>query len=71
LRDSGALLPGFNDDYKGAGPDLGAFEFGALPLEFGRRAYLKYNEDGLHGNFIKPDIGCIRKLYCFSFTIPK
>lgn len=44
LRDSGALLPGFNDDYKGAGPDLGAFEFGAPPLEFGRRAYLKYNE---------------------------
>jgi hypothetical protein len=44
LRDGGAVLPGFNDDYKGDGPDLGAFEFGAPPLEFGRRAYLEYNE---------------------------
>ncbi len=44
LRDAGAFLPGFNDDYKGSGPDLGAFEFGAPPLEFGRRAYLDYDE---------------------------
>ena len=26
--DNGIALPGINDDYKGAGPDLGAFEFG-------------------------------------------
>ncbi len=44
LIDSGIILPGFNDDFKGAGPDLGAFEVGAPPLEFGRRAYLKYDE---------------------------
>ena len=44
LIDSGALLPGFNDDFKGAAPDLGAFETGNPPLEFGRRAYLKYDE---------------------------
>jgi hypothetical protein len=44
LIDSGIILPGFNDDFKGAGPDLGAFEVGNPPLEFGRRAYLKYNE---------------------------
>jgi hypothetical protein len=44
LIDSGALIPGFNDDYKGSAPDLGAFETGNPPLEFGRRAYLKYNE---------------------------
>ena len=44
LIDSGAILPGFNDDYKGDGPDIGAFEVGAPPLEFGRRAYLRYDE---------------------------
>jgi hypothetical protein len=44
LIDSGILLPGFNDDFQGKAPDLGAFETGNPPLEFGRRAYLKYNE---------------------------
>jgi hypothetical protein len=44
LIDSGIVLPGFNDDYKGNGPDLGAFEVGNPPLEFGRRAYLRYDE---------------------------
>lgn len=44
LIDSGILLPGFNDDYVGKGPDLGAFEVGNPPVEFGRRAYYKYNE---------------------------
>jgi hypothetical protein len=44
LRDAGVILPGFNDAYKGEGPDLGAFEFGAAPLEFGRRAYLDHDE---------------------------
>jgi hypothetical protein len=44
LIDSGALLPGFNDGFTGKGPDLGAFETGTPPLEFGRRAYLNYNE---------------------------
>ncbi len=44
LIDSGTLLPGFNDNFTGQGPDLGAFEVGAPPLQFGRRAYLNYNE---------------------------
>ena len=44
LIDSGVVLPGFNDDYVGKGPDIGAFEVGAPPIEFGRRAYMKYNE---------------------------
>lgn len=44
LIDSGTILPGFNDDYEGKAPDLGAFETGGPPLQFGRRAYLSYNE---------------------------
>jgi hypothetical protein len=44
LIDSGTQIPGFNDAYSGKAPDLGAFETGAPPLQFGRRAYLNYNE---------------------------
>jgi hypothetical protein len=36
--DAGVVLPGFNDDFKGKGPDLGAFENGNPPIKFGRRA---------------------------------
>ena len=36
--DAGVLLPNFNDDYAGRGPDLGAFEVGKPPLKFGRHA---------------------------------
>ncbi len=36
--DAGVLIPGFNDDYSGAGPDMGAFERGNPPLRFGRSA---------------------------------
>jgi hypothetical protein len=42
--DAGTPLPNFNDGYTGKAPDLGAFEVGAPPLEFGRRAYLKYDQ---------------------------
>lgn len=42
--DAGAVLPNFNDDFAGPAPDLGAFEAGRPPIEFGRRAYLKWNE---------------------------
>jgi hypothetical protein len=42
--DAGVLLPGFNDDFTGKAPDLGAFEAGRPPLEFGRRAYLRHDE---------------------------
>ncbi len=34
--DAGVRLPGFNDDYTGAAPDIGAFESGRPPLRFGR-----------------------------------
>ncbi|MBI3679920.1 MAG: right-handed parallel beta-helix repeat-containing protein [Acidobacteria bacterium] len=34
--DTGMRLPGFNDQYSGAGPDIGAFENGLPPLRFGR-----------------------------------
>ena len=34
--DAGAKLPGFNDEYGGAAPDIGAFENRRPPLRFGR-----------------------------------
>ncbi|MCK9412576.1 MAG: right-handed parallel beta-helix repeat-containing protein [Prolixibacteraceae bacterium] len=44
MIDGGVVIPGFNDDFKGSAPDAGAFEVGAPPLQFGRRAYLGYDE---------------------------
>jgi len=44
LIDSGEALPDFNDGFAGKAPDLGAFEVGSPPLQFGRRAYLNYDE---------------------------
>ena len=44
IIDGGKKIAGFNDDFKGKAPDLGAFEVGAAPLEFGRRAYYDYDE---------------------------
>ena len=38
IIDSGKIIPNFNDDYSGKGPDLGAFEVGKPPLKFGRQA---------------------------------
>lgn len=34
--DAGVRLPGFNDEFTGAAPDIGAFENGRPPLRFGR-----------------------------------
>ncbi|MDH3708573.1 MAG: right-handed parallel beta-helix repeat-containing protein [Cyclobacteriaceae bacterium] len=34
-------IPNFNQHYSGKGPDMGAFEQGMAPLEFGTKAYLK------------------------------
>jgi hypothetical protein len=45
IIDSGVLLPGFNDGFSGKGPDIGAFETGLPPLQFGRRAYLAFNQE--------------------------
>jgi hypothetical protein len=35
--DAGVYLPGFNDGYRGAAPDLGAYEFGTEPPHYGPR----------------------------------
>ena len=34
--DAGVRLPGFNDEFSGKAPDIGAFENGLAPLRFGR-----------------------------------
>lgn len=34
--DKGVRLPGFNDDFTGPAPDIGAYETGRQPLRFGR-----------------------------------
>jgi hypothetical protein len=36
--DAGEIIPGFNGNFKGRGPDLGAFEVGNPPIKFGRHA---------------------------------
>jgi hypothetical protein len=38
--DSGVVIPNFNDGFGGKAPDVGAFEAGGEPLEFGVEAYL-------------------------------
>lgn len=38
LIDAGMVLPGFNDSFAGAAPDLGAYENGIAPWRAGRRA---------------------------------
>jgi hypothetical protein len=45
MINTGALIPGFNDNYKGTAPDIGAFETGVSPLQFGRRAYLNFDDE--------------------------
>ena len=44
--DAGAVLPNFNDNYTGKGPDIGAYEAGAAPMEFGTSAYLREKQFG-------------------------
>jgi hypothetical protein len=41
--DAGVRLPGFNDDYSGEAPDIGAFENGRPPLRFGREMAPGFN----------------------------
>ncbi len=38
IIDAGVVIPGFNDDFAGDAPDLGAFERGGAPIRFGRTA---------------------------------
>ena len=44
IIDGGVVIPGLNDDFQGKAPDAGAFEVGNAPLQFGRRAYLNFDE---------------------------
>jgi hypothetical protein len=37
--DAGVVIPNFNDNYSGAAPDIGAYEPGSPPMEFGVNAY--------------------------------
>jgi hypothetical protein len=37
--DAGEVIPNFNDNYNGAAPDIGAYEAGSPPMEFGVNAY--------------------------------
>ena len=38
--DVGEIIPNFTDDYEGAAPDMGAFEAGKPPMEYGVKAYV-------------------------------
>ncbi len=38
--DAGEIIPNFTEDYEGAAPDIGAFEAGNPPMEYGFNAYL-------------------------------
>jgi hypothetical protein len=37
--DAGVAIPNFNDDARGRAPDIGAFEAGSAPMQFGVNAY--------------------------------
>jgi hypothetical protein len=47
--DDGIIIPNFNDDYTGRAPDMGAFETGQPPMEFGVTAYAITSVDGADG----------------------
>jgi hypothetical protein len=38
--DAGVVIPNFADDYEGNAPDIGAFEAGKPPMEYGVNAYI-------------------------------
>ena len=40
--DAGEIIPNFNDDFRGKAPDIGAFEAGSPPMEFGVRARTRH-----------------------------
>jgi len=48
--DAGVRIPNFNDFFTGNSPDIGAFERGDKPMEFGVNAYL--NGDGGNNSFL-------------------
>lgn len=53
--DKGVRLPNFNDDFVGKAPDMGAYEAGLPPLEFGVNAYKK-KPDTPRPNTLRPPI---------------
>lgn len=40
--DAGEIIPNFNDNFHGKAPDMGAFEAGSPPMEFGVRARTRH-----------------------------
>ena len=54
--DAGVVIPNFNDGYNGIAPDMGAFEAGSLPMEFGVNAY----RDGII--IVEGDVNCDGKV---------
>lgn len=57
--DEALLLPNFNDRYQGAGPDMGAHEAGAPPMEFGVDAYRRAPVE--LSVFVKDVPGCVEQ----------
>ena len=48
--DAGVRIPNFNDDFRGQAPDIGAFEAGSAPMEFGVNAYRRAPAAGTVSN---------------------
>lgn len=42
--DRGEVIPNFSDNFTGSAPDIGAHEYGSLPMEFGVNAYLESSQ---------------------------
>jgi hypothetical protein len=60
--DAGEIIPNFSDNYQGNAPDMGAFESGTAPLEYGVNAYLVTSADENNlANLTTPD-----KYYLFQ-----
>ncbi len=51
--DAGVIIPNFTDDYEGNAPDMGAFEAGKPPMEYGVKAYVTTGIDDENPNFPK------------------
>jgi hypothetical protein len=56
-QDAGVRLPGINDDYEGAAPDLGAHEAGHPPPHYGPRPRITHSGEGRVGQNVRFDIG--------------
>jgi len=54
-HDDGCVIPNINDDYAGGAPDMGAFEIGRPPLEFGVNAYTNSSIANVHVDDFESD----------------